>query len=489
MQRGAREAWLPALAIVVIVLVVRSPVLLQSVADHDEALYLLVAREVLAGHLPYLTIWECKPPLFFFLIAGWCKLFGLSIVSYRFLADAAVIVTALSIRRIAAVFPARSRLVGFTAALTYIGLTVSDSGTASDAELFTTAFIALSAALLARAFARNERLRAGTAWQVGLFLACAAQIKETAALEALFFTVLAARAMSRDARAWAAFAAGGAAPIVAGALPYALSAQTPAYLDANLWSLLRRPQSPSHTPWLDVVRQQLEGFFSAAFLAAALPWIARGATRREWRLVTILLTWCLVDMLTVVAVGEYFAYQFLPLMLPASLLGAWALVRVLGSRASAAPAALCIALATILVHDAGQLADAGAIVAQRLHADPYAGDDTARIAAYLNARHETGTWLYVARDEPALYVLTGAPVPTRFPFPQHLIEANQERVAGVQGAQEIEHIFARAPRYVVFDGPADQDQGPEIATIARHLQRAYAVVYAIRERRVYQRGP
>ena len=139
--RSRRRDLIAALAIAVVVVVARAPALLRSVADYDESLYLLVARDVLAGNLPYVTVWECKPPLFFFLIAGWLKLFGLSIVSYRFLADAAVFVTAYALYCIGRALPTRGTLIGSTAALTYVGLTLSDSGTASEADIFVAPFL------------------------------------------------------------------------------------------------------------------------------------------------------------------------------------------------------------------------------------------------------------------------------------------------------------------------------------------------------------
>ncbi|HTV74371.1 MAG TPA: glycosyltransferase family 39 protein [Candidatus Acidoferrales bacterium] len=485
---GRRGDVLAVLTIVVMVIAVRSPALLLSVADYDESLYLLVARDVLAGHLPYLTVWETKPPLFFFLIAAWSKIFGLSIVSYRFLADAAVAVTALAIYRIGAAFEARGRLIGFTAALTYAGLTVSDSGTASEAEIFIAPFITLAAANILPALAARTGVTARTAFCAGLFLGCATQIKESAGLEALYVGVLGAILLRRNVGALAALIFGAVVPVVLDIVPYAVTSTMPAYLDANLWSLLRRTHTPSHPPYLDVVRQQAEALFPSIFLAAALPQALRHSASRDRRLIYLLVAWCVIDLVTVAGIREFLAYQFLPVMVPLSVISAWTAVRLLGSRASLVPAALSIAIGIIVIHDAGQLVTAQRTLVQRyVRNDRYYGDDTMRIAAYLDAHRGTGKWLYVARDEPVLYFLTGAPVPTRFPFPPHLIQPEQEQVAGTDGAAEIRRIFSRKPRYVVFDGPVSRPEDAAVAVIAQNLRTDYDVVFSVDARRVYCR--
>jgi hypothetical protein len=363
-----------------------------------------------------------------------------------------------------------------------------DSGTASEAEIFVAPFIALGAAGVIRAFAARTRLAVGRAFCVGLTLGCATQIKESAALEALFFGVLAATLLQREVRAWAALLLGAAFPMVLGILPYAATATMPAYLDANLWSLLRRTHTPSHPPFFDVVRQQAEALFPSIFLAVAVPQAMRRAPAREWRLIQTLLVWCGVNLVTVAGIREFLAYQFLPMMVPMSLLSAWIVIRLLGSRASTPCFAVAAAIGIIIVHDAGQLVTAQRTLVQRyVHGDRYYGDETARIAAYLVAHRGTGTWLYVARDEPVLYVLTGAPVPTRFPFPPHLIQPEQEQVAGTQGATAIRQIFSLQPKYVVFDGSTNTPQNQEIATITQNLRAGYDVVFAIGARRVYRR--
>jgi hypothetical protein len=476
-----------ALFILVALLVLRAPALLISVADFNESLYLLVARELVSGHLPYLTLWECKPPLLFFMIAGWSKLFGLSMLSYRFLADAAVFVTACAIYRIGQVFRTHGELIGLTAALTYVGFSVSDSGTASEAEIFIAPFISVAAALLLPPYIAGRRLRLGPTFVVGVMLGCATQMKATAALEALVFAVLAILAMQRNARAWFVFIAGAALPIVAGAAPYALTGTVPDYLDANIGSIVRRRLVPSHLSVLELLRQQAEAFFPGIVLALALPRALREAAPDDRRIVAVLIAWCVVDIATVVAVREYLAYQFLPAMVPVSLLSAWIVIRLLGSRPATARIALAVAVGTMLVHGAGQLTTAAQTLAQRAGGDAYAGDDTARIGAYLRAHRGRGNWLYVALDQPVLYLLTQAPVPTRFPYPPYLTQPEHEHVAGIDGTAEIERIFANHPRYVVFDGPLTGEQGCELITIAQDLRQEYTPVYAIGDRRVYRR--
>jgi len=58
---------------------------LNSYTDYDEGTYLLIARYINHGYLPYRDIFAVHPPFYYYLLAGWLKVFGDSYISGRLL--------------------------------------------------------------------------------------------------------------------------------------------------------------------------------------------------------------------------------------------------------------------------------------------------------------------------------------------------------------------------------------------------------------------
>src|SRR3712207_3227793 len=101
LRRPGHGAWIADLALIALFAVVlRGPTLSVSVLSPDESLYILMAREVLLGHLPYLGMWDHKPLGSTMLIAGAMAVFGESVETVRVLALACVVATGWSLRAI-----------------------------------------------------------------------------------------------------------------------------------------------------------------------------------------------------------------------------------------------------------------------------------------------------------------------------------------------------------------------------------------------------
>ncbi len=90
-----------AAAIVLAVGATRVGSLEQEVIDWDESTFVLVAASVLDGRLPYVALFDIKPPMIFFLLAGAMAAFGESLVSVRLLGAACVAVSCVAVFAIA----------------------------------------------------------------------------------------------------------------------------------------------------------------------------------------------------------------------------------------------------------------------------------------------------------------------------------------------------------------------------------------------------
>jgi hypothetical protein len=63
----SQAVWI--LIFIVLILLTRAQSLRTEVIDWDESTFIVMASQSLQGHLPYLHVWEVKPPMLFFALA------------------------------------------------------------------------------------------------------------------------------------------------------------------------------------------------------------------------------------------------------------------------------------------------------------------------------------------------------------------------------------------------------------------------------------
>ncbi|MCX2718288.1 ArnT family glycosyltransferase [Lentiprolixibacter aurantiacus] len=73
---------------------VRFPFFFRDYIDRDESTFILVGQALADGYLPYTHLWDLKPPLIYFLMAGLISLFGKSFIAIRLFGVVAVALTA-----------------------------------------------------------------------------------------------------------------------------------------------------------------------------------------------------------------------------------------------------------------------------------------------------------------------------------------------------------------------------------------------------------
>ena len=75
--------WIVAFSLLSICFLLRVPFYFVDTIDWDESTFILMGQSLLDGHLPYLELWDLKPPLAFTAYAGFIILFGQSIGGIR----------------------------------------------------------------------------------------------------------------------------------------------------------------------------------------------------------------------------------------------------------------------------------------------------------------------------------------------------------------------------------------------------------------------
>jgi len=128
------------LLLLTVVVILRAPTLDRAVIDWDESVYLLVARSVIHGELPYVEIWDHKQP-FLFVLLTLSFVAPDPIVGMRLVTCLGVSVTALLLALMVWqlvggwVFPG-------LAALLYVLATMASGGLATNTEVLFSPFLA-----------------------------------------------------------------------------------------------------------------------------------------------------------------------------------------------------------------------------------------------------------------------------------------------------------------------------------------------------------
>ena len=459
----------------------------QSVIDWDESLYALVAREMLAGHLPYVTAWECKPPVLFAIFAAGFKAFGTSVAAYRWLSVFAAVGTAYFLYRIGTRFAAGPQTTGFVAAGFFLALSLADGGIAANAELFDVVFVSLGVWLLLRS--PSSALVLALA---GISFGIAVGVKQTAAIPVAALCTVALMQRRLDWRGLGILSGGFALTTLATLIPFVAGGGLGAYLDANLSANVRRLELPRPAMNLaGVAAVQLWELAPAIeiVLIAALAALLGRRTRtvlEDRALVTLAAAWSGAALLTVAAIGDYSGHQFVEAMPGLALLAAAALVRIsfewpTPRRTLALAGCLIFAFAA---HGAW-FAVRGVAIARGRAFDPTYGDPVASLAVEIHHRIGANRSLFVASGEPVLYLLLALPLPTRYPYPPHFSDSRLAAVAGNAGGRELRRVLALTPDYIVYDPSAPPLDGSlarlEQQTLAHNYGRVAPGLYHRRD--------
>jgi hypothetical protein len=228
---------------------------------------------------------------------------------------------------------------------------------------------------------------------------------------------------------------------------------------------------------LRLVQGNLLQFWPLLLLSVFGLAMARRAPRDVRIFLGAVLAWALVEVAVVVAPQKFFDHYFLVLLPPLSLLSGFALVAVAQRavipelREIAAPAmAVCVALVP-LADLVGKLSPGWMNLGKP--------DVPRQVAAVIRSDPQPEPTAWVVNSEPVIYFLAGIPIPTRFPFPPHVV-GGQSGFTRNDPSTEVTRILRTHPRYLVVDeGRWGEVRASLQATIRDTLTRDYALAVSI----------
>ncbi len=428
-----------------------------SVLDWDESLYFIIAEQWRHGLLPYVAIWDNKPPGIYAIFVVFQMLFGDRVAAIRIATAIFAAVLAFAIfkivLRIAGGQPGQivcSLFAGFTSLLA----TLSNDGLSANTELFMAAFTCLAMLCALSPLPPWPR-----ALITGLLYACALMIKYVTVFEApaLAFALLiypAYPAWPGWRQAWQTIAGaiiGGAIPVLLVVLLYTATRQLPAWWADSIMSNFRRVNMPIAPGVLSTIISVEITRWLPLYLAALAILIQMPRHRT-----TILLgIWFIGGCIGVISAKSFYDHYFLQILpvmcvclgtlcLQAARLNIWT------------PARALLAAVIILYLPAR----AGLAALQNA-----SGPDVPRqIAAILIPALPPGTHnIYVFDDQPILYSLTRQTPPTSYVLPSILTKCSLAPVAQVDPVAEVTRILATNPLFIIRrSNPGNDPTNPDV---------------------------
>ncbi|WP_343808366.1 hypothetical protein [Alteraurantiacibacter aestuarii] len=403
----------------------------------DEMLFFYIGQRMQDGLLPYVDVWDRKPPSLFLLYAVLAGI-SRSVLIFQLAATLCAAATAFVIARIASAFapPAGAVLAGTI----YLAALLPFGGGGGQAAVFFNLAMALAVLLVVSV---RPALRAGrVSWQVYAAMALAGlaiSFKQTAIFEAAFLGVFVLWSLARAdtpragliARG-ATFALIGAAPMLAWAGFFAASGHFAEFWHAMAGANLAKDYDPGGE-WL--VRLGQFGIILAPLLALAVIGMGMMVKDREPHM-AFMAGWMAAALAGFLIIPNLIDHYALPLLVPITVIAA----PVLGRGLIGMVAGL-IATASFMWGTPVTDITRGMHSAQRMYALAQrieAADPRPRVLVF---------------DGPVyLYPLLGSHPPSPLIFPLHINYLPERDVSHLVTAQEVSRMIgARATTIVMRD--------------------------------------
>lgn len=463
----------PLIAVLIFALAYRAATFGDPILDYDEQLYLTVGDRLLHGHLPYVEMWDRKPPGLFAIYAMIRLMGGTGFVQYQVVAalcagGTAALIYAMA-RRSAGV---RASLIVAVAYLLFLNPL---HGAGGQSPVFYNVLTAFEAWLTLKAV-DSQRPRTVVLYALATMVIAgvAIQCKYTPFVEGVYFGLIFLVRFHRIGMPVRITIGIASAMVGLAILPTLIAmaiywrlGHLDAFVQANFVSVFARHPFP---PERRIQQQMLIAIIGGPLLLMAVARVIsvlrnRGPARSLD--FSVVAGWCVAALL-----GDFFDFYFIT-VLPPLLVFIASLVDLPGRKRAVIIGFLLVWPFVLSPPRWGLAAQHSAAMATLVEAiRPYVAD---------------GRCLYVYDGPTSLYFLTKACVPTKFIYPDHLTNPTETPALGIDAVAEERRLLATRPGAIVF---ADTPLVPRVDTATRAvllkvLKRDYIRISRVTVDRTY----
>ncbi|MEZ0314675.1 MAG: ArnT family glycosyltransferase [Myxococcota bacterium] len=462
--------WAECCLFILIAAIIRVPHFFEAVIEWDESTFILMGQSLVDGHLPYVELWDNKPPLCFVPFALVIALFGKSIVAVRALGLTCVVACAWLVRCIALRLGGRS--LGFTSGVACIVLvSYSPSGMATMSEVL--AIVPLAGAL---ALALRPRLHGAGSFAAGACLSIAFLIRTNLGITAIAAVVFLLLEWSRTRQRRltpSALLVGLLAPGIFCAAPYAALGLLPLFVA----SVFAAPFSYAASA---VMRRLV--WHAAPVVFARVPSWWNGLAKEQQRNLACTATFATSTLVSILVTGTgtlHYGVQFMPFAaLMVAFLVAVALRRATRRLHYGIAVSTVVTVLVVAGHDAAQAAARMRSSDHGLHVY----GPSVQIAAHISERNPDKRPVLMFSDHLAYWFMAARPMSKIMTHPTNVLREGVLRIVNGPEATtvgELERVFALEPLYVVRHRGGKFATRPEVAAV---IEAAVAASYAVEAR-------
>ncbi|MFT4173959.1 MAG: glycosyltransferase family 39 protein [Rhodocyclaceae bacterium] len=495
-------------ALLAITLLIRLPYFFPAVINWDESSSILIGQAILDGQLPYVELWDVKPPLLYYAFAAIIWLFGATIEGVRAGGALCVALTAIAVYVYTRTVWRRS--IGVVAAVLTVILICGQRGSGATMS----EHLALVPFMVSLVLMRHGTLGYGRAIAMGLLLCAAGLVRLNLALVAVSFMLLVFfHAPLRGGRSRFALVAviglAGLAGVAASGLPNLLGGSMDRWWSAVFaapMSYASSQHSVASAALLQVFYFVRTGYLLGwAVLACALVFLVRCARARSTTASTddlpdrtqrlILLTYFGATLVSVLLSGGAFAHYLIQISPFMAIFAAAVLVPALGARHTPARRR-GMATAAVVVMLIAMLPTLGAYRALSVRSEQRGTlrfSPEYAIAGYLRTHSTPQDGVYMMTDHIVYWFLGKAPIDQAVTHPSNIAKSyllKHMRGEATTPDAALNDLFThKRPRFVVRTQElaylkTDLDA---LAVIDHELATSYVLETNIEGRQIYRR--
>jgi hypothetical protein len=459
---------------------IRVPILTALSLHLDEQTFLNVGHDVASGHLPYLHLWDNKPPLLFFLIAPITIVAHHAILVVRLFAVAFDILTSLLVKKTSDVLFGEASTHWIAAVWCFAALSVRDGGGALMSETVALPFLMGGTLLLC---ARHPSLH--RSFTAGLLLGAATMIRATpifatfAAVIIFWIEFL----FTRERYLFfvgALVALGGFCALVATILPYFVTGQLDMLVRSALLAPIAYVQERGQSSLVSEVVSLVTSKSIGGAILFGLIGLALGVARRpiDWTVLRIAAIW--LALFVGLSRGPEGAFYLITLMPFACIFAALAFDKLI--EVSSTKLVKIVVAAILLLP-----LPAAAITSIKRGNEPSA---TVATLAVLSREMRPSDTLYLTTDYMLYWMLDRAP-----PHPIVTHAGNLFRPAMFQilpfgmttSADVMRAIVAAKPTWIVMETPNRYGEETDVGKVLQPaLTSSYQLVPSPMHRLIYR---
>lgn len=462
--------------ILIITFILRIDTFFVSSYDWDESLYFLGAKSLLDGNLPYLEVWDHKPPSIFFMHALSIAVFGDSFISIRISACLAIALTGFALFQLLKRDSNESLRLGMLSAVLFIFAMNLNGGKAANSEVYYLPFIVFAFVFVKHfhlSLTISPKLSANWFYILlsGIFISVAGSINYLAFLYGLPLAIYILSFRTKDIltgyaiRYLLILAALGLSGIAIIFGPILLVY----YLSGN-WSEFIYANFTANTIYISVEHQP----FSVTELVSALAnqfsanWLAWGLAASYFLIMNfektpnprntyllISLGWLTAGLIAVLVSRLYWPHYFLQMNPGVCILAGLTLNQISTSLLQQSNRLAAIGIIFILtggyynsIKDIAK-ESASKLVNRYVKHIEHWGDTTQKIAHQIANQITHNDYILVADYNPMIYALSGAKIPTKYVFPPFLIGKTSAKMLPISLKDEMALILAKRPIYII----------------------------------------